>query len=161
VLEARYRQCHGEWRWLRSESQPRWDPTGKHIGFIGVAHDITAAKQAEIDLRRLNETLELRISERTAQLESNEAQMRAIFETSHQYQALLNHHGDVLHANRTALADIRAEAPTSSAGRSGRRRGLPPPSACATPFATPSLWSCAAKRSGAKCCCICRSATEI
>ena len=28
VLEARYRRADGEWRWLRSESQPRWDPTG-------------------------------------------------------------------------------------------------------------------------------------
>jgi len=110
VLEARYKDAAGEFRWLRSESQPRWDPTGKHIGFIGVAHDITAAKQAESDLRRLNEILELRISERTAQLESNEAQMRAIFETSHQYQALLNPHGDVVYANKTALAGIRANA---------------------------------------------------
>src|SRR3978361_972870 len=74
VLEARYRNAHGEWRWLRSESQPRWDPTGKHTGFIVVPPDITASKQAEIDLRRLNETLEQRIVERTAQLESNEAQ---------------------------------------------------------------------------------------
>src|SRR6201999_1107282 len=104
VLEARYKGAENEWRWLRSESQPRWDPTGDHIGFIGVAHDITAAKQAEIELRRLNETLELRISERTAQLEASEAQMRAIFETSHQYQVLLNQHGEVLQANRTALA---------------------------------------------------------
>ena len=110
VLEARYRDAHGEWRWLRSESQPRWDPTGRHIGFIGVAHDITASKQAESDLRRLNETLEQRIAERTAQLESNEAQMRAIFETSHQYQGLLNLQGDLLYANRTSLAGIRADA---------------------------------------------------
>src|SRR3954452_4744447 len=109
VLEARYKRADGEWRWLRSESQPRWDPTGKHIGFIGVAHDITAAKQAEHDLRRLNEILELRITERTAQLESNEAQMRAIFETSHQYQGLLDSHGDVLHVNKTALSGIRAD----------------------------------------------------
>ena len=110
VLEARYRDASGEYRWLRSESQPRWDPTGKHIGFIGVAHDITAAKQAEHDLRQLNEILELRITERTAQLESNEAQMRAILETSHQYQGLLNLHGDLLFANKTALAGIRTEA---------------------------------------------------
>jgi len=110
VLEARYKRADGDWRWLRSESQPRWDPNGNHIGFIGVAHDITAAKQAESDLRRLNETLELRITERTAQLESSEAQMRAIFETSHQYQALLNPHGDVVYANKTALAGIRADA---------------------------------------------------
>src|SRR6185437_10292627 len=65
VLEARYRNASGEWRWLRSESQPRWDPTGKHIGFIGIAHDITAAKEAEIELRKLNETLERRIRDRT------------------------------------------------------------------------------------------------
>ena len=110
VLEARYRNAQGEWRWLRSESQPRWDPTGAHIGFIGVAHDITASKQAEIDLRRLNETLEQRIAERTAQLESNEAQMRAIFETSHQYQGLLNADGDLLYANRTSLNGIGANA---------------------------------------------------
>jgi PAS domain S-box-containing protein len=110
LLEARYQRADGEWRWLRSESQPRWDSTGGHIGFIGVAHDITVAKQAEHDLRRLNEILEFRITERTAQLESSEAQMRAIFETSHQYQALLNLHGDVLHANQTALAGIRAQA---------------------------------------------------
>src|SRR6266700_4124991 len=56
VLEARYRRAGGAWRWMRSESQPRWDPAGKHIGFIGVAHDITAAKEAEGEFRRLNET---------------------------------------------------------------------------------------------------------
>ncbi|HMM88135.1 hybrid sensor histidine kinase/response regulator, partial [Bradyrhizobium sp.] len=110
VLEARYLRADGEWRWLRSESQPRWDPNGNHIGFIGVAHDITAAKQAEHDLRGLNEILELRITERTAQLEASEAQMRAIFETSHQYQGLLDQHGDLLHVNRTALTGIRADA---------------------------------------------------
>ena len=55
----------GEWRWLRSESQPRWGPVGEHVGFIGVAHDITAAKQAETELRRLNETLEEQVEART------------------------------------------------------------------------------------------------
>ena len=109
VLEARYRRADGEWRWLRSESQPRWDPTGKHIGFIGIAHDITAAKQAEIELRRMNDILEQRIAQRTAQLESSEAQMRAIFETSHQYQGLLDEAGRVLYANATALAGIAAD----------------------------------------------------
>ena len=109
VLEARYKRADGEWRWLRSESQPRWDPTGKHVGFIGVAHDVTAAKHAEIGLRRLNETLEERIRDRTAQLETSEARMRAIFESSHQYQCLLDTEGQLLYANKTALAGIHAE----------------------------------------------------
>lgn len=110
VLEGRYRRADGQWRWMRSESQPRWDPTGKHIGFIGVAHDVTVAKEAEFELRNLNETLERRIAERTSQLRSNEAQMRAIFETSNQYQAVLDLKGNVVYANATALAGIRASA---------------------------------------------------
>ena len=110
VLEGRYRRADGAWRWMRSESQPRWDPTGHHIGFIGVAHDVTVAKEAEGELRRLNETLEERIKERTSQLQSNEAQLRAIFETSNQYQALLDLQGNILYANTAALAGIHAAA---------------------------------------------------
>ena len=109
VLEARYRDAHGKWAWLRSESQPRRDALGNHIGFIGVAHDITTAKTAEANLRELNNTLEQRIHERTAQLEASEAQMRTIFETSNQYQGLLDLEGRIVHTNKTSLADIRAE----------------------------------------------------
>ena len=65
ALEARFRNAGGEWCWLRSESQPRWGHDGEHIGFIGVAHDITAAKRAEIELRGLNETLEAQVEART------------------------------------------------------------------------------------------------
>jgi PAS domain S-box-containing protein len=111
ALEARYRRADGQWRWMRSESQPRWDPAGKHIGFIGVAHDVTVAKEAEAELRRLNETLEHRIEERTAQLQSSEAQMRTIIETSNQYQGLLDLDGNVVYANKTALAGIYAGLP--------------------------------------------------
>jgi PAS domain S-box-containing protein len=89
-LEARYKRGDGQYRWMHSESQPRWDPAGSHIGFIGVAHDVNAAKDAENDLRRLNESLERRIEERTAQLAANETQLRASFETTNQYQALLD-----------------------------------------------------------------------
>ena len=110
VLEARYRRADGAWRWMRSESQPRWDAQARHAGFIGVAHDITAAKQAESELRRLNETLEHRINERTTQLESNQAQLRAILETTNQYQGLLDPAGIILYVNKTALHGIQASA---------------------------------------------------
>jgi PAS domain S-box-containing protein len=66
-LVARYRSG-GEWRWVRSVSQPRWGAQGEHCGFIGVAHDITELKRAEAALREVNETLERRVSERTADL---------------------------------------------------------------------------------------------
>ncbi|HEY0150003.1 MAG TPA: PAS domain S-box protein [Allosphingosinicella sp.] len=66
-LVGRYRS-NGEWRWIRSVSQPRWGPNGEHVGFIGVAHDITELKQAETALREGNESLEKRVAERTADL---------------------------------------------------------------------------------------------
>ena len=103
TLEARYRRSDGEWRWMRSESQPRWGAAGELAGFIGVAHDITVAKQAEIELRSINETLEGRIVERTSQLQS-------ILETTNQYQGLLDARGNLVYVNATALADIRATA---------------------------------------------------
>ena len=48
TLEARYKRGDGAWRWISSISNPRWDADGAHCGFIGVAHDITAAKTAQI-----------------------------------------------------------------------------------------------------------------
>ena len=68
VLEARFRRDDGEWRWMRSVSQPRWGPGGEHVGFIGVAHDITDAKNAEAALRDVNESARARVEERTADL---------------------------------------------------------------------------------------------
>jgi PAS domain S-box-containing protein len=52
TLEGRYRRADGEYRWLRSVSQPRLGPEGELNGFIGVATDITLAKEAELDLKR-------------------------------------------------------------------------------------------------------------
>ena len=70
VLEGRFRRGDGEWRWLRSISQPRWGPGGEHVGFIGVAHDITASKRAEEALREANDSLERNVAERTADLKA-------------------------------------------------------------------------------------------
>jgi PAS domain S-box-containing protein len=66
-LVGRYRSRDG-WRWIRSVSQPRLGPQGEHVGFIGVAHDITELKRAEATLREGNESLEKRVAERTADL---------------------------------------------------------------------------------------------
>ncbi|HST37312.1 MAG TPA: response regulator [Allosphingosinicella sp.] len=68
VLEARFRRGDGQWRWLRSISQPRWGAGGEHIGFIGVAHDITEWKLGEEVMRGANEMLEARVEARTADL---------------------------------------------------------------------------------------------
>lgn len=62
VLEARYRRKDGLWRWLKSFSQPRQAPGGGFAGFIGIAFDVTEAKEAEAKLTGLNELLEDKVA---------------------------------------------------------------------------------------------------
>ena len=119
ALEARYRRADGEWRWLRSESQPRWGPVGEHIGFIGVAHDITAAKQAEIELRGLNETLE-------AQVEARTRERDRIWNVSQDILVVADHQGVWLNVNpaataRAGLEPGRAARPHLGMDRASRR----------------------------------------
>ncbi len=97
TLEARYRRHDGEWRWLRSVSRPRFGPDGELLGFIGAAFDVTAAKEAEGELRRL-------VSERTAELSASEGRFRAVFDSAREMMALLEPDGTVLEVNRTAAS---------------------------------------------------------
>ena len=89
TVEARFRRGDGQWRWLRAESQPRWSHTGEHVGFIGVAYDVTDAKRAQEELTRLNETLERRAEQRTAELAASEALVRTFFQHSPECHAVL------------------------------------------------------------------------
>jgi PAS domain S-box-containing protein len=97
VLEARYRRHDGEYRWLRSVSSPRFGVDGELSGFIGVASDITVAKQAELELKA-------QVEERTAKLTQSEAQFRAIFETVLEVLVLLKPDGTILELNRKEAA---------------------------------------------------------
>ena len=92
VLEGRYLRHDGEWRWLRSVSQPRTAADGELLGFIGVATDITLAKEAELELRR-------QVAEQTLELAASEAQFRAVFEAALEVMVLLQPDGTVLALN--------------------------------------------------------------
>ena len=74
TLEARYRRVDGSWRWIRSVSQPRSGPNGEFAGFVGIGIDISDAKQAELDLMRINDLLAERVQ--AALAERDEAQAR-------------------------------------------------------------------------------------
>jgi PAS domain S-box-containing protein len=74
TLEARYLRADGVWRWIRSVSQPRFGLGGVFAGFIGIGIDITDAKQAEHDLKRINDLLTERVD--AALAERDEANAR-------------------------------------------------------------------------------------
>ena len=93
ALEGRYMRHDGEYRWLRSVSSPRFNADGSLAGFIGVASDITLAKQAEIELKA-------QVEERTALLSQSEARFRAIFDTVLEVLVLLDTDGTIIELNR-------------------------------------------------------------
>ncbi len=97
ALEGRYMRADGEYRWLRSVSSPRFGPDGELNGFIGVASDITLAKEAELELKE-------QVEERTAKLAQSEAQFRAIFETVLEVLVLLKPDGTIVELNRKEAA---------------------------------------------------------
>lgn len=92
TLEGRFRRGDGEYRWLKSVSSPRFGPDGELVGFIGVATDITLAKEAEMELRRL-------VDERTKKLAESEAQFRAVFEAALEVLVLLKPDGTIIAVN--------------------------------------------------------------
>jgi PAS domain S-box-containing protein len=92
TLEGRYKRADGEWRWLRSVSQPRFGPDGELVGFIGAATDITVAKEAELALKA-------QVEERTRELANSEARFRAIFDTVLEVLCLLEPDGTVIELN--------------------------------------------------------------
>ena len=75
AMEARYRRSDGVYRWLRSFSRPRLSTGGEVIGFVGVAFDITEARRAEDDLKRINELLEDRVNQALAEKARAEADL--------------------------------------------------------------------------------------
>ena len=72
-LEGRYQRADGELRWLKSFSQPRLAPGGAFNGFIGIAFDVTDAKEAEVKLTNLNELLADRVQEALSERDDAQA----------------------------------------------------------------------------------------
>lgn len=74
-IEVRFRHANGEVRWAHLRSEPRSQPDGTVV-WDGIQVDITDQKRAEETLRELNDTLEQRVAERTAELERAHEQLR-------------------------------------------------------------------------------------
>ncbi|HSL17235.1 MAG TPA: response regulator [Methylomirabilota bacterium] len=68
----------GEIRWIRSTGQATYDADGTPLRFDGINYDITDRKRAEAGLRRLTETLEQQVAERTAVAERRALDLRRL-----------------------------------------------------------------------------------
>jgi PAS domain S-box-containing protein len=59
----------GRWLWISLSGMPRFDGTGRFLGYHGVGRDITSRQQAQALLLRHNEALQRAVDERTRDLQ--------------------------------------------------------------------------------------------
>jgi PAS domain S-box-containing protein len=91
-MEYRLRHFDGEYRWIFDIGVPRFTPDGSFLGYIGSCMDISDRKQAEAEIQQLNESLEQRVKERTAQLEAANKELESFsYSVSHDLRAPFRH----------------------------------------------------------------------
>jgi PAS domain S-box-containing protein len=88
--EIRNRTKSGDHQWAETTIVPFLDESGKPYRYVAIRNDITRRKEAEAGLVALNETLELRVAERTRELEAVNRELEAFaYSVSHDLRAPL------------------------------------------------------------------------
>jgi len=70
-----------EEKWIETVKTPMFNDQGEVTGTVGISIDITQRKRNEQILKHLNEELELRVQERTQELEESRSMLRLVLDT--------------------------------------------------------------------------------
>jgi PAS domain S-box-containing protein len=104
-IEHRICRKDGEIRWVSDTVILFKDAAGNLMSYDGVIKDITERKRAEEEIHKLNQELEQRVADRTAQLEAANKELEAFaYSVSHDLRAPLRHIGGYLELVREQIA---------------------------------------------------------
>ncbi len=142
IVNAKYRHCVEIGQPIEEEAQldlpigrryfqstliPARDEAGKIHRLIGISRDITEQKRAEEEIRKLNQELEQRVRDRTAQLEAANKELEAFaYSVSHDLHAPLRHIDgflELLHQRTAGALDERSQHYIANISDAARRMG--------------------------------------
>ncbi|MGG6268967.1 PAS domain S-box protein [Leptolyngbya sp. AN10] len=92
-MTYRIQRPDGSIRWIRDHGFPIYDEQGEAYRIAGIGEDITDRKQAELELRSLNQELERRVLERTQELEQTHF---ALEQSESEFRTLVEHSPDII-----------------------------------------------------------------
>ncbi len=117
----------GSIHYLKAYGQFVRNAAGEPLRMIGINYDITERKRAEEEIRQLNQELEQRVADRTAQLQAANKELEAFaYSVSHDLRAPLRHIDGFLELLQQSLAaplDERSRHYMTNIADAARRMG--------------------------------------